>query len=317
MVGEGEAGAASFEVEPSAEVVESVHDAPDAVSSPVTVRALRVAPGAKKLGQWRRVTLSERDWEILSWASEQKFLTFEQVSRWYPDGPANPLRPPSETPSKDTLRKRRRPGNWYLQERLRKLVRFDILKRVPVYTEASGALQPGQVGFDLLEGMSRSHGVPKPEGIDWKNYLHDKAATDVRWVLEKRLGGQHWKSERVLRVQFASRMVPDAMVEVNGRSMAVEVELTRKSTARYLAIFQRYLEWKSPRLDAVLYVVPNSTELSHLFLGVLPAVLAKTELWGIRKPDLSLFRFTSLARLAEGRFWWTVSTPAHFTEGRL
>src|SRR6266542_546318 len=111
---------------------------------------------ARSRGPWRRVALSDRDWEVLSWAHEQKFLMFDQVAQWFPQGAANPHSPPKETPTPGTLRRRARPGNWYVLERLRKLVRFDVLRRVPVYTEAAGALLPGRLGFDLLVGSARS-----------------------------------------------------------------------------------------------------------------------------------------------------------------
>jgi hypothetical protein len=90
--------------------------------------------GRASRGPWRRVALSARDWEILAWANEQKFLMFDQVAQWFPQGAANPQSPRKETPTTGTLRRRARPGNWYVLERLRKLVRFDVLRRVPVYT---------------------------------------------------------------------------------------------------------------------------------------------------------------------------------------
>jgi hypothetical protein len=165
--------------------------------------------------------------------------------------------------------------------------------------------------------MGRCRGLRCSNAIDWKNYLHDRTVTDVRWMLEKRLGAARWKSERVLGVEMGARLVPDAMVELNSRVLAIEVELTRKSVARYLAIFQRYLEWQGPKLEGVLYVVPDALQLAHFFGVVLPAVVAKKELWGIRRPDLSLFRFTSLPKLLERRVWWTTSTPASPSAGEL
>ena len=50
-------------------------------------------------GPWRRVALSARDWEVLAWAHEQKFLMFDQVAQWFPQGAANPHSPPKETPT--------------------------------------------------------------------------------------------------------------------------------------------------------------------------------------------------------------------------
>jgi hypothetical protein len=269
-------------------------------------------------GPWRRVALSARDWEILAWANEQKFLMFDQVAQWFPQGAASLHRPRKASPTAGTLRRRARPGNWYVLERLRKLVRFEVLRRVPVYTEAAGALLPGPLGFDLLVGSGRSQGLSRLDDIDWKNFVHDRAVTDLRWVMEKRLGGARWQSERVLRRVLQTRHVPDALVDVVGHgTVAIELELTRKSLARYVGIFERYVNWTTPRLDRVLYVVGEKADLAHLFKVVLPAVLASTGLWGARSPDLSRFRFTTPAALAERRVWWTVSTPNAPTAGEL
>jgi hypothetical protein len=273
---------------------------------------------ARARGPWRRVTLSVRDWEVLSWAHEQKFLMFAQVARWFPAGPENPHARRKEAPTPGTLRRRARPGNWYVLERLRKLVRFDVLRRVPVYTEAAGALLPGRLGFELLIGSGRSNGLARLDEIDWKNFVHDRAATDLRWLLEKDLGGTGWRSERVLRRELESRHIPDGLVTMPGRgTLAIELELTRKSLPRYLDIFSRYVRWTTPRLDRVLYVVPEKADLAHLFKAVLPAVLAKGDLWGVQAPDLSRFRFTTSAALAERRAWWTTSTPASPSAGDL
>ena len=269
-------------------------------------------------GPWRRVALSARDWEVLTWAHEQKFLMFDQVAQWFPQGAANPHSPPKETPTPGTLRRRARPGNWYVLERLRKLVRFDVLRRVPVYTEAAGALLPGRLGFDLLVGSARSHGLSRLEEIDWKNFVHDRAVTDLRWILEKRLGGARWQSERVLRRVLNTRHVPDALVDLDSQgTVAIELELTCKSLARYVGIFERYVNWTTPRLDRVLYVVREKADLAHLFKAVLPAVLASTALWGARSPDLSRFSFTTRSALPERKVWWTASTPNAPTAGEL
>ncbi len=243
---------------------------------------------------------------------------FDQVAQWFPQGAANLHSPRKASPTAGTLRRRARPGNWYVLERLRKLVRFDVLRRVPVYTEAAGALLPGRLGFDLLVGAGCSNGLSRLEEIDWKNFVHDRAVTDLRWIVEKRLGGAGWQSERVLRRVLQTRHVPDAVVDLARQgTVAIELELTRKSLARYVGIFGRYVSWATPRLDRVLYVVGEKAELAHLFKVVLPAVLASPELWSARSPDLSRFRFTTRAALPERRVWWTVTTPNAPTAGEL
>ena len=50
----------------------------------------------------------------------------------FPENGASPYSPRKESPTAGTLRRRARPGNWYVLERLRKLVRFDVLRRVLV-----------------------------------------------------------------------------------------------------------------------------------------------------------------------------------------
>ncbi len=255
-----------------------------------------------------RVALSERDLEVLAWAHEQKFLTFEQVARWFPEGPPNPHCPRKATPTPGTLRRRARPGSWYARERLRKLVGFDILRRVPIFTEPAAALLPGRTGFDLLQGAGKARGLARLEAIDWKNFVHDRAVTDLRWLLEKRFGAR-WAAERVLRRELGVRTPPDAIVDLGGQKIALEVELNQKSTDRYLAIVRRYLRWTSPALGRVLYVVPSAVDLEHMFGKVLPAALARPDLWLLHPPDLSLFRFTTLAAIRDRKVWWTASTP--------
>ena len=287
-----------------------------AVSGSGQAQRERAVPVVASTSRRMRVLCGERDQEVLRWAHEQKFLLYDQVARFYPEGPPNPHVPRKATVTSGMLRRRRRPGSLYMQERLRKLVRYGILERVPVFTEAASALIPGETGFRLLEGLGLSRGLARLDQIDWKNFLHDRAATDVRWILEKRHGGV-WTPERVLRRELDARHVPDAMVRLGERVIALEVELTRKSQARYQAIFNEYVSWSATELNAVLYVVPGREELAHLFRSVLPAVLASEKVWGSLQPDLSRFRFTTIAALSEPRTWWTRNTPESPAMGSL
>jgi hypothetical protein len=267
----------------------------------------------RTVARWRRVALSERDWEILSWAHEQKFLLYDQVAGWFPGGQPNPKVQRKARTTRATERRRERPGNWYIQERLRKLVRFDVLRRKPVFTDSASALLPGKVGCELLEGTGRDRELARLDGIDWKNFEHDRAVTDVRWQLApppsfaERAGvearASEWKSERVLRREFSSRHVPDALLKINGLNVALEVELTRKSTARYMSVLRWYLTWPGPRFDRVLYVLADRAALEHMFKVMLPTVLRQPELGVARQSDLRLFQFTTRVGLVAGKVW--------------
>lgn len=277
-------------------------------------------------GTRSRLVLSERDWAVLRWAHEQKFLEFDQVARWFPRGDPNPHVPRKANPTRGTVRRNERDGSLFLLERLRKLARFDVLRRVPLFTQSAAALLPGRTGFELLEGTGRSHGLARLDGIDWKNFAHDRAVTDIRWQLAGAPPGAdgdatpkatEWRAERVLRRELGSGHIPDALAMIGSRQVAIEVELTRKSTPRYLSIFERYLAWRGPRLDAVLYVVPESSDLQQMFATVLPSALRKVELWRARTPDLRLFQFTTRNALNVGKVWSTASSPSLPTEGAL
>jgi hypothetical protein len=270
----------------------------------------------RSIGKWQRVALSERDLELLRWANEQKFLTFDQVAKWFPEGAPNPHCRQTSSPTPGTLRRRARPGSWYVRERLRKLVRFDVLRRVPIFTEPAAALLPGRTGFDLLEGAGQARGLSRLEAIDWKNFVHDRTATDLRWLFEKQFGAG-WQAERVLRRELGLRNPPDAIAHLGGQTIAIEVELNRKNLERYLSIVQRYMGWADPKIDQVLYIVPTKVELEHMFRKVLPAAVAKVDLWRLRPPDLSLFRFTTLSAIRDRKTWWTVSTPSEPRAGTL
>jgi hypothetical protein len=272
---------------------------------------------AKKPGNktgW--VVPGERDLEIVRWSLEQNFLLLDQVAKWFPDGPSNPGVPRRETATPGTLRRREREGNWSLERRVRKLVRHDFLRRSRVFTERAAALVTGAEGHRLLEGLGLTRGLARVDGIDWKNFLHDRVVTDVRWTLEK-IHAAQWTAERVLRRELNGKHVPDALVQLAGRSIAIEVELTRKNKSRYRSIFGEYLSWERPHLDLVLYVVPSKDALETIFGSVLPALLADESLWSGRRPDLSRFRFTTLAALGDLRTWWTTNDPAAPTIGGL
>jgi hypothetical protein len=264
----------------------------------------------------RGVVLSGANWELLVWAHLMKFLVLEQVARWFPVGPPNPHRPRKEAPTAGALRRRERPGSHYLRERLRKLVSSGVLRRVPLYTEPSGAILPGQLGHELLVGTGRSQGLSLLKAIDWKSFEHDRAVTDLRWLFEKERGAT-WKSEREIRREVTGRHIPDAIVTMEGRSIAVEVELTRKSLPRYLQIFEDYSQGSGVPLDHVLYVVPSAGDLEHMFGSVLPAARQRGVLERQGAPSMGRFLFTTPSAIRERKVWWSAQGASQEMEGRL
>lgn len=264
---------------------------------------------------WERVDLGSRDLRLLAWVHEQKFLTYEQAARWFPRGAPNPHAQRSSSPTAGALRRRRREGSGYLRERLRKLVHFGYLERVPIFTAPIPAIVLGRQGLAALQAAGRDLGLARLSSIDWKSFEHDRQVTDLRLYFEDQLGGT-WTSERALRRAAASRFVPDAHIALRGKVIALELERTRKSTGRYISIIRRYIR-QILACDAVLYVVPRESDLEHIFDVVLPAALRSGELWDGAPRNLERFKFTTRAALPTGKVWWTDSQPAEARKAYL
>jgi Replication-relaxation len=79
---------------------------------------------------------------------------------------------------------------------------------------------------------------------------HVAAVNDVRLHVQARSPGSEWVPERVLaRERRSGEHLPDGVVLVDGRRVAIEVELTIKSQRRLTGI----LDELDGRFDAVLY----------------------------------------------------------------
>jgi len=80
---------------------------------------------------------------------------------------------------------------------------------------------------------------------------HVAAVTEVRLHIQSRAGGSEWVCERVLarEKQTPQEHLADGLVLLDGRRIAIEVELTVKSKRRTRAI----IDEMSRRYDTVLY----------------------------------------------------------------
>lgn len=105
---------------------------------------------------------------------------------------------------------------------------------------------------------------------------HTLAVQRVRLAAEE-AGGRDWKSEREIRRIAAQKKesgsqwikVPDGVLTLDGKRVAVEVERTPKTPKRYYAIMADYLQMrKAKTVDAVHYVCETeklATGLQRIF----------------------------------------------------
>jgi hypothetical protein len=98
-----------------------------------------------------------------------------------------------------------------------------------------------------LRAASQSYGAWQPRiGL----LAHVAAVNDVRLHVQVRSPESEWVPERLLaRERQAGEHLPDGVVIIEGRRVAIEVELTVKSQRRLTAI----LDELNGRFDAVLY----------------------------------------------------------------
>lgn len=160
-----------------------------------------------------------------------------------------------------------------------------------------------------------------------KNLLeHDFKLLKLRLTMEASGVARSWKPEHEIRSMIfkengyrraAEKLVPDGLmgVEVNGRkeSVAVELELTMKSSARYDQTFRRYAG--KERISAIWYVVPSLGALNHIYRRWKKA----KGLYGLPELQLSLLNEVMTdplkARLMGDKCFqiervWTAHTPA-------
>jgi hypothetical protein len=212
------------------------------------VEAWRVPKGGMELaraGGGFRIT--ERDMAVVAWVGRQRFAEAAQVARRF---------------GMDE-------GNLY--RRLRGLVAAGLLAHRRVFH-----LQAG-VYWATSAGLAAADLRLAPAGIDIRTYQHDRLATGVAVELEEEFGRAAVKTERELRSHDAtaaqprygiSRSMstgrrglhfPDLAIEgVDGRPLAVEVELTAKGRARLDSIIGAYV--RARHVAGVRYYVAPRAE---------------------------------------------------------
>lgn len=192
--------------------------------------------------RWTRVDFQPRDLELLKILLEQKFLTHDQIMRFFFEG-----------------RKR------YGPLRLWKMRRFDFVELARGF-HPQGLFLATDKAYGYFK--SRFVEVPAPVSVvDARTLYHDLMVTDVRFLFQRMGFGSSWMSERVWRMGRSVRLwAPDAVINIGEDTFAVEVELAQKETDRYEEIFARYQ--RDPEISACLYLTDEK---------LLPLLLEKAE----------------------------------------
>jgi hypothetical protein len=174
------------------------------------------------------VKASERDLELLSLIGEQYAVTLPQIACLIG----------RSVHTARSLRDRWKKAGWV----------------------GSGQLSVQAPSFVWLTGRGAA-GVASPFRVWEPNHglaLHIAAVTNVRLLLEHELRLGEWECERTVAQQLAKTgdrrgHLPDGLLHIEGERIAIEVELTLKSRARFGAIVDEL----SQDYDQVWYFAPE------------------------------------------------------------
>jgi len=167
------------------------------------------------------LVLTDRDIAIFRLVHEHRYLAFNQIRQaFWPDR--------SEVAKAAYRRVRRLVKAGYLEVGRSRRMSLDLY----LLSEKS-LLELQRRGMDLALG--KYHLTQHFERFA----DHDLKVTNVR-ILFRELGIENWTSERVLKEVRHETHVPDGIVNLRGRFVAIEFDNTLKSKARYKEIFNRY-----------------------------------------------------------------------------
>ncbi|MBI5748063.1 MAG: hypothetical protein HZA00_02980 [Nitrospinae bacterium] len=162
---------------------------------------------------------------MLKYILEQKFLSRDQIIRWF-------------YKSKDA------------NKRLWEVGLAGYLKKAPVVLNSKDHFLIKSHGLRALAERG-TNGIRPASSIDIRFYFHDRTVTDLRLLFESIGLARDWKSEKVLRSELGALKVPDGVfLSPAGKKIAFELELTPKENSRYKEILSEY-----QNVDRAFYVV--------------------------------------------------------------
>ncbi len=171
--------------------------------------------------------ITERDVEILKWVNRMRFAAAKQVAEKFGM------------------------GIWVVYRRIRKLTVNGYLAHVRPLKNTTGVWMCTERGA----GFSGEGLWAPARRINVATFNHDLTVIDLSIALEKKGTGK-WVSERELRLgKDYRKKVPDGMFLKDGKEIACEVELTRKSRKyldRVMSFYKSNIEY-----DEVWYFVPG------------------------------------------------------------
>lgn len=198
---------------------------------------------------WKRLEFSSRDYQILRYIGEQRFMSLDQVSRKFYSRQVYQ----SEESRKQVV---------YM--RLRKFREFGLLETSQTFFEPNQIYYLTKKGRQLLidRGIANPS-LPITSHIDLKTFYHDQTLTNCRILLEDTCSVIRWTPETILKAEgFGCEKIPDGLFYVQDKPIAFELEISEKGKSRYINIFNGYDSLA--HLKLILYVIKEPSHLRKL-----------------------------------------------------
>ena len=205
----------------------------------------------------KNIILQDRDYGLLRYILEQKFMSREQIEKWFYK------------------------TNDVLRNRLWELTFSGYLKKEPIALSSKDHFLITGLGVRALAERG-VNGIRPASSIDIRFYYHDRTVTDMRLLFENIGLASDWKGEKVLRSELEALKVPDGVfLSPAGKKIAFELELVPKENSRYKKILAGYQD-----VDRVFYVVRGEALFNRL-RGLMTNKMLISRLEDIEKDPLS------------------------------
>jgi hypothetical protein len=214
---------------------------------PISGKIIKISDSSKssrgRVDPELKVILQKRDREIMRVCYEQQFLLSDQIQRFFYNG--------------------KNQCNGFV--RVKELERFGLVRRL---------VQPTLDGKNLIRLTPKGLRtiaedlvieVPQVNKPDIRTLRHDVIVTSVRLRLQELWTGS-WIPERVIKQEDFPRIPDGLFIFPSGKKVAVEVENTPKSRARFLSILE---DWRKVDVKLVLYVA-TAPYLFNIIQRLLP-----------------------------------------------
>jgi hypothetical protein len=182
------------------------------------------------------IILTQRDFEIISFVSEMKFASLEDIYEKF----FKKLKDGSESKSM-----------WWARERISELCKHEYLFRIFSFNERKAYFLGTKKGyFELVQSHPSFLPVRPVETINFNTFEHDKQLLRMRLDMEANNTCTTWLSDRKISMfpelceYLDKSYLPDAIITTtDNHKVALELEISRKSKKRYHDKIQNYVKF--------------------------------------------------------------------------